>query len=130
MSMDAIGIAGSGMNVNRHWLDAISDNIANMNTATPTSGPAFQARYIVAQAGPGTSGVFVAGAVLGDATGIVVNDPTNPLADAQGNVRMPNIDLGSQMGQLIMAQRAYEADANVVTQAKTSYEAALQIGKQ
>ena len=129
MSMDAIGIAGTGLDVNRQWMNAISDNIANINTETPTSGNAFQARYIIAQAGAGTSGVFVQGTALGDATGIVVNDPTSPLADAQGNVREPDIDLGDQMSQLIMAQRAYEADANVVTQAKSTYEAALEIGK-
>jgi flagellar basal-body rod protein FlgC len=129
MSMDAIGIAGSGLDVNRQWMNAISDNIANINTETPTSGNAFQARYVIAQAGAGTSGVFVQGTALGDATGIVVNDPTSPLADAQGNVREPDIDLGDQMSQLIMAQRAYEADANVVTQAKSTYEAALEIGK-
>jgi flagellar basal-body rod protein FlgC len=129
MSMDAIGIAGSGLNVNRQWLNAISDNIANMNTATATSGPAFQARYVVAQAGAGTSGVFVKGTALGDAAGIIKYDPSNPLADAEGNVRMPDIDLGSQMGQLIMAQRAYEANAKVVTDAQSTYEAAIAIGK-
>ena len=129
MSMNAIGIAGSGLDVNRQWLNAISDNIANMNTATATSGPAFQARYVVAQAGAGTSGVFVKGTALGDAAGIVTYDPSNPLADAEGNVRMPDIDLGSQMGQLIMAQRAYEANAKVVTDAQSTYEAAIAIGK-
>ena len=129
MSMDAIGIAGSGLDVNRQWLNAISDNIANMNNVSPTSGPAFQARYVVAQAGAGTSGVFVKGTALGDGTGIVMNDPSNPLADAEGNVRVPNIDLGDQMGQLIMAQRAYEANAKVVTSAQTTYQAALSIGK-
>jgi flagellar basal-body rod protein FlgC len=127
--MDAIGIAGSGLDVNRQWLNAISDNIANMNNVSPTSGPAFQARYVVAQAGAGTSGVFVKGTALGDGTGIVKNDPSNPLADAEGNVRVPNIDLGDQMGQLIMAQRAYEANAKVVTSAQTTYQAALSIGK-
>ncbi len=129
MSTNAIGIAGTGLDVNRQWLNAISDNIANMNDVTPTSGPAFQARYIVARAGAGTSGVFVQGTALGDSTGIVVNDPTSPLADADGNVREPDIDLGDQMGQLIMAQRAYEADANVVTDATTTFQAALAIGK-
>ncbi len=129
MSMNAIGIAGSGLDVNRQWLNAISDNIANMNNVTPTSGPAFQARYVVAQAGAGTSGVFVKGTALGDAAGIIKNDPTNPLADANGNVRVPNIDLGSQMGQLIMAQRAYEANAKVVSDAQTTYQAAIAIGK-
>lgn len=129
MTFDAIGIAGSALTVHRKWLDAISDNIANANTAKPTSGPAFQARYIEAVEGQGTSGVYVAGTSLGSATGRVVNDPSNPLADAQGNVRMPDIDLSSQMGQLIMAQRGYQANAAVVDRAKETYQAALQIGK-
>jgi flagellar basal-body rod protein FlgC len=129
MSMNAIGIAGSGLDVNRQWLNAISDNIANMNDVTSTSGPAFQARYVEAEAGAGTSGVFVKATVLGDSTGIVESDPTSPLADANGNVREPDIDLGDQMGQLIMAQRAYEANAKVVTDAQSTYQAALAIGK-
>lgn len=129
MTFDAIGIAGTGLTVHRKWLDAISDNIANVNTARPTSEDAFQARYVVAQAGEGTSGVYVEGAAYGDAEGRIVNDPQNPLADADGNVRMPDIDLSSQMSQLIMAQRGYQANAAVVDRAKASYEAALQIGK-
>jgi len=129
VTFDAIGIAGTALTVHRKWLDAISDNIANVNTARPTSESAFQARYVVAQAGEGTSGVYVEGAAYGDAEGRIVYDPQNPLADADGNVRMPDIDLASQMSQLIMAQRGYQANAAVVDRAKTSYEAALQIGK-
>ena len=72
---DAIGIAATGLGVDRHWLDAIADNIANVNTAEPTSGAAFQARYIIAQAGAGTSGVYVAGAAFGSAAGRVTHDP-------------------------------------------------------
>ena len=65
MTFDAIGIAGTGLTLHRHWLDAISDNIANINTAKPTDGAAFQARYIVAQEGQGVSGVYVAGDAYG-----------------------------------------------------------------
>ncbi len=129
MTFDAIGIAGTALTVHRKWLDAISDNIANVNTARPTDEDAFQARYVVAQAGEGTSGVYVAGAAYGDKEGRLVYDPQNPLADADGMVRMPDIDLSSQMSQLIMAQRGYEANAAVVDRAKSSYEAALQIGR-
>jgi flagellar basal-body rod protein FlgC len=127
--VDAIGIAGSGLGLHRSWLDAIADNIANVNTVTATDGAAFQARYIVAQSGGDTPGVAVAGAEFSDAAGRVVNDPTHPLADAEGNVRYPDIDLGEQMSTLIMAQRGYEANAAVVDRAKTIYEAALQIGR-
>src|SRR5687767_10251892 len=96
----AIGIAGTGVTVYRKWLDAVSDNIANMNNVSPTSGQAFQARYVVAQAvdyGSGTGGVQVGGTALGNAEGRMVYEPNHPLADADGYVRYPDIDLGSQM---------------------------------
>lgn len=124
---DAIGIAGTGLTVHRKWLDAISDNIANINTAEPTSGPAFQARYVAVQAGPGLSGVYVSGAAWGSAEGRVVYSPDSPVADENGYVRMPDIDLGEQMGELIMAQRGYQANAAVVDRAQSAYQAALRI---
>jgi len=126
---DAIGIAGTALTVHRKWLDAVSDNLANVNTATATSGAAFRARYVLAEAGQGNTGVYVAGAAFGSAEGRMVHQPDHPLADAQGYVRYPDIDLASQMGQLIMAQRGYQANAAVVDRAKTMYEAGLQIGK-
>lgn len=129
MTFDAIGIAGTGLTLHRKWLDAISDNLANINTAKPTNGAAFQARYIVAQEGQGVSGAYVAGAAYGSAEGRMVYEPDNPVADAKGYVRYPDIDLSSQMGSLIMAQRGYQANAAVVDRAKETYQAALQIGR-
>jgi flagellar basal-body rod protein FlgC len=129
MTFDAIGIAGTGLTLHRKWLDAVSDNLANVNTVKPTDGEAFRARYVVAQEGEGTSGVYVAGAAYGDAEGRLVYEPDHPLADPEGYVRYPDIDLASQMGQLIMAQRGYQANAAVVDRAKETYQAALQIGR-
>ncbi|MEW1955613.1 flagellar basal body rod C-terminal domain-containing protein [Terrabacter sp. NPDC080008] len=129
MTFDAIGIAGTSLTVHRKWLDAVADNLANINTAAPTSGPAFQARFVEAQAGAGTSGVYVKGIREGDATGRLVYEPDNPIADAEGYVRYPDIDMGEQMGSLIMAQRGYQANAQVVDRARSMYEAALQIGR-
>ena len=129
MTFDAIGIAGTGLTLHRKWLDAISDNMANINTAKPTSGAAFQARYVVAQEGQGVSGAYVAGAAYGSAEGRLVYEPDNPVADAKGYVRYPDIDLSSQMGSLIMAERGYQANAAVVDRAKETYQAALQIGR-
>ena len=59
----------------------------------------------------------------------MVYEPDNPVADAEGYVRYPDIDLSEQMGALIMAQRGYQANAAVVDRAKETYQAALQIGK-
>jgi flagellar basal-body rod protein FlgC len=129
----AIGIAGSALGTYRKWLDAVSDNLANINTVRSTNETAFQARYIVAQAndsqGGNSGGVHVSGAAYGSAEGRVVYEPNNPLADAEGNVRYPDIDMASQMTQLIMAQRGYQANAAVVDRAKELYTTALQIGR-
>lgn len=129
MTFDAIGIAGSGLTVHRKWLDAVADNLANVNTVADTDGNAFQARYVIAQEGQGTTGAYVTGAALGDAEGRLVYEPDHPLADEAGYVRYPDIDMAEQMGQLIMAQRGYQANAAVVDRAKVAYEAALQIGR-
>lgn len=129
MTFDAIGIAGTGLSLHRKWLDAVSDNLANMNNASPTNGAAFQARYVVAQEGE-DGGAYVAGTAYGSAEGRLVYEPTHPLADEQGMVRYPDIDLASQMGQLILAQRGYQANAAVVDRARETYQAALQIGRQ
>ncbi|GAB3543418.1 flagellar basal body rod protein FlgC [Arthrobacter tecti] len=129
MTFDAIGIAGTGLTVHRKWLDAVADNLANANNATATDGAAFQERFVLAQEGEGTSGVYVAGAEFGDAEGRLVHQPDHPLADEDGYVRYPDIDMSAQMGYLIMAQRGYQANAAVVDRAKTTYEAALQIGR-
>ncbi len=128
-TFDAIGIASTGLTVHRKWLDAVSDNIANANTVRSMDDSAFQARYVEVQEGAGTSGAYVKGAAFGSAAGRVTYDPDNPLANDEGYVRMPDIDLGTQMADLIMAQRGYQANAAVVDRAKTAYEAALQIGK-
>jgi flagellar basal-body rod protein FlgC len=128
---DAISNAGSGLVVYRKWLDAVSDNVSNINDVAPTSGPAFQARYVVAQAQDygNAGGAQVGGVELGSAQGRLVYQPDNPLADKDGNVRMPDIDLAEQMGQLIIAQRAYQANLSVVQRAQDAYQAALGLGK-
>jgi len=126
---NASGVAGSGVTVYRKWLDAVSDNIANLNTVKGMDEDAFRARYVIAQEAADGNGVQVGGAVFGNAEGRVVYEPGNPLADEEGYVRYPDIDLASQMGQLIMAQRGYQANLTVVDRAKDAYEAALQLGR-
>ena len=128
-TFNAIGVAGSGVTVYRKWLDAVSDNIANMDNVSRTSDKAFQARYVVAQEAADGNGAQVGGVALGSAQGILTYEPDNPLADSEGYVRRPDIDLGSQMAQMIMAQRAYQANLAVVDRARDSYTAAINLGK-
>src|SRR5829696_2398090 len=118
--------------VHRKWLDAVSDNISNINTATRTTEDAFQERFVVAQSvdyGSGAGGVRVARAEFGSAEGRPVYDPEHPLADAEGYVKFPDIDLGDQMTQMMIAQRGYQANLAVVERATNMYQAALQLGK-
>jgi flagellar basal-body rod protein FlgC len=127
----AFDVAGSGLRTTRKWLDAVSDNIANINTARRTDEDAFQSRMIVAQANEygGAGGVRVAGAVFGDREGRLIHSPDHPLADAEGYIRMPDIDLGDQMTQLMIAQRGYQANISVIERAKDAYTQALRLGQ-
>jgi flagellar basal-body rod protein FlgC len=129
--------AGNGLRVHRTWLDAVGDNIANINTAKPMDEEAFRARMVVAEAvnygGAGQPGIGggarVAGVAFGDPEGRLRHEPENPLADENGMVRYPDIDLADQMTQLMMAQRSYQANLAVVDRARDAYLQALQLGK-
>lgn len=131
---NTIDTAGSGMNVMTTWIDALANNIANVNDTTPTSQAAFQATYVQAQAkstganGVG-GGVEVAALPQGSAAGVLTYSPQDPNANAQGYVRRPDIDLASQMTDLIMAQRAYQANSTVIDRATDVYKAAIAINK-
>ena len=129
---DTIGIAGSGLVTHRKWLDAVSDNIANINDVSATSEDAFKERFVDVRAneyGSGEGGVRVAGATFGSGAGRIVYEPDNPLADADGNVKYPDIDLGDQMTELMIAQRGYQANVTAISRATDAYQAALRLGK-
>ena len=59
----------------------------------------------------------------------VVHDPGHPDADAQGNVKMPNIEPIVEMVDMISATRAYEAGVTAINSAKQMESRALEIGR-
>jgi flagellar basal-body rod protein FlgC len=137
---DAINTALTGADASQTWLNAVSENIANMNDVTSPALGAYQTRYVVMSSapaepggtGPGTAvnesiggGVEVAGIALGSPAGVLEYDPSNPLADKQGMVRSANVDLGAQMTDMVMAQNSYEANIATITRAQQAYQAAL-----
>ena len=125
-------VAGSGLHVYRKWMDALSDNIANLNTVKPFDEAAFQERFVQVQNADINNtggGVKVSAIRYGDAEGRLRYDPTNPLANPDGYVRSPDMDLGDQMTNMILAQRGYQANLAVVERARSAYEAALGLGK-
>lgn len=126
-AFDTLRIANTSLGAHQVWLDALADNIANVNTVRSTDQEAFRATYVVLD--PRTDGgVDVEGFAQSSAEGRLVSSPDSPLADADGYVRMPDTDMSSQMSQLVMAQRGYQASVQVTKTAQDTYTAALQIG--
>lgn len=133
----ALETSRNGLSTYKTWLDAIADNIANANTVRAGDEEAFAARYIVAEAvdygnasAPGVgNGSRVNRVEFGSTEGRLVHDPEHPLADEDGYIRLPDIDMNEQMTSMIMAQRGYQANVSVVERARNVYESALRIGR-
>lgn len=125
----ALDTAASGVHLGRTWMDAVSHNVANVNTIKPGGEEPFRARLIVADSLPGTRGVRVSDVVEAPGPPDVAYDPDNPLADDQGYVTRPKVDLSQEMTNLMMASRLYQVNLSVMTQARDAYQSALQIGR-
>lgn len=129
----SIDIARSGLGFNKFWMDTIAHNISNINTMSTPGQEPFRALMVVAMpisqnSGAGR-GVAVSQVVAQEGEPALTVDPDNPLADANGNVAAPVVDLGSQMGDLIMASRSYQANMSVFKEARQSLEAATSLGR-
>ena len=126
-AFETLRIANTALGAHQVWLDALAGNIANANTVRRTDQSAFQATFVVFDP-RADGGVDVAGYAQSSAEGRMVSSPDHPLADADGYVRMPDLDMASEMSQLVMAQRGYQASVQVTKSAQDTYTAALQIG--
>ncbi len=132
----AIDISSSGMTAQQLRVDVISNNIANANTTqTPEGGPyrkeipIFAEQFKSTTSGIEPAGVAVVKIAQDNAPFRLVYDPSNPQANKDGYVEMPNVNVLREMVDMIDAQRNYEANATVINDAKTMANAALQIGK-
>lgn len=128
----ALNISGSGIAAAQTWINTTGGNLANANDAVAVKTPSYaQETPVFTPVGvPGAAGqaVAVSGIALGTTAGPIAYQPSNPLANAQGDVRMPAIDMASQMVGLIQAQDAYQANTFAMTRAKSAYKAALTLG--
>ncbi len=128
----SLSIASSGMDVYQTWLDAVADNVANINTIRSTDEAAYQERFVVAQSieeGGRPAGAAVTRAEFGNPRGRELYDPGHPLADENGVVLGPDMDLSDQMTHMLAAQRAYQANVSAFERARDAYLRALEIGK-
>ncbi len=124
--------AASGVSVGQRWIDTLSHNIANINTYTATDEEPFRARFLVIEengGGASTRGVQLRSIIRAEGDAPVVYDPEHPLADEDGIVQGPLIDLSGQMTDLIIASRHMQANSRVITAAREAYESALSIGR-
>lgn len=130
-----IDIASTGLGFNKYWLDNVAHNLANANTVRPGDEEPYRARVVVAQPlgnGPyaeSGSGVAVREVLEQDGEAAQVHMPDHPLADEEGYLVRPVVDLAAQMTDLMIAQRAYQTNSRSMQSSKEAYEAALQMGQ-
>ena len=146
----SVNIASSGMSAQRTRSDVISDNMANASTTrTAEGGPFRRSRTIMRPRvdSPYWRSPFLPeGLDNGIGRGVriaeiqkdyktenrLVYDPTHPDAiksgPREGYVEMPNVDIVSEMVDLIAASRAYEANASVIEGTKAMFQKAMEIG--
>lgn len=143
-----IDTSASGLTAERLRMDVISNNIANANTTRTENGGAYHRRYVVFTArerqsenfekalknamGSGQkigSGVRATRIVEDTSQGPLVYDPGHPDANADGYVEKPNVNMVTEMVDMITAHRAYEANSTVINAAKAMALKTLEIGK-
>ncbi|WP_066637303.1 flagellar basal body rod protein FlgC [Desulfolucanica intricata] len=134
---DSFSISSSGMKAQRLWLDLISNNIANINTTrTANGGPYRRQVPVFAQRlqetmenGIRECGVVVTRVTEDNSPPRMEYDPSHPDANEQGFVAYPNINIVNEMVNMMIASRAYEANATVLESAKSMALKALEIGR-
>jgi flagellar basal-body rod protein FlgC len=138
-------ISGSGMTAQRARLNAISSNIANINTTqTPEGGP-YRRKDVVFEAMPDARNfgeiltstnpksnmqrVQVTDVVSDKKAPLLKYDPDHPDANPEGYVAYPNINLMEEMTNMIQASRAYEANVSALQASKDMALSALELGR-
>jgi len=108
-------------------MDTIANNVSNINTTrTPEGGPYKRQQVVLSSKGTG-EGVRVAGIVRNEGQPRLVYDPQHPDADESGYVAMPDINIVTEMVNMVAATRAYEANVTVIGAAKSMSMKALEI---
>ena len=147
---NALDVSASGLTAQRYRMDIMSEIVANANTTRKEDGSIYKRKVVTFEAeGPG--GVPFK-TVLGRSTADLSNslgngvritsvhedntsepkkvyDPSHPDADEAGYVYYPNVDIITEMTNLIDASRAYEANATVVDATKSMIQTGLNMGR-
>ncbi len=144
----AFDISASGLTAQRYRMDIISQNVANANTTRTQDGDPY-VRKVVYFEEKGVRGSDTFSHVLNSVSknyagkGVkvarvledkvtpqnMVYDPSHPDADENGYVMYPNVNIITEMTNLIDASRSYEANATAFDAAKSMAQQGLQIGQ-
>jgi len=140
----SMSISSSGLSANRLRMNTLSANLANANTTRTEEGGPYRRRDVVFSATPtgspfedflnGTNGAQLSKVQVVDIhqdskEPRMVYDPTHADANADGYVAMPNIQVMTEMVNMLTATRAYEANATAVNEAKQMAMKTLEIGR-
>ena len=142
--LSSLDISASGLTAQRMRMDVISQNIANIDTTRTAAGGPYRRRIAVFAAKEENSfasylnnaclastggGVYVAQIAEDMSDFKKEYDPTNPDADADGYVSLPNVDEVTEMVDMMAATRSYEANVTAFNATKSIALKALEIGK-
>jgi flagellar basal-body rod protein FlgC len=126
-----IDIAVSGLKAQNKAIEAISSNVANSRTSDAGKGQPYRRVQTVLGLddpdGDGIGELRLEETVVDKSDFNKVLDPGNPKADAQGYVSMPNVDIPTEMVNLNIATRAYQANAAVLKRYQTMVEVSLEL---
>ncbi|NDV13033.1 MULTISPECIES: flagellar basal body rod protein FlgC [Crenobacter] len=128
-------IAGSSLTAQSQRLNLVASNISNAESATSSTGEPYRARHVVFSATPVTAadpqvaGVRVTQIVEDTSPFRLKYDPSHPLADDKGYIRLPNVNPVEEMADMISAARSYQTSVEVMNTAKTLMQKTLQLGQ-
>ena len=132
-SVGIFQIAGSAMAAQSQRMNTTASNLANADSISGPDGQPYRARQVVFEMAPangqGIGGVRVARVIEDPSPLRMQHDPKNPLANADGYVAMPNVNVVEEMVNMISASRAYQANVEVLNTAKTMMLKTLTIGQ-
>jgi flagellar basal-body rod protein FlgC len=140
-SFKIFDIVGSGLSAQSVRLNTVASNLANADSVSGDPNTVYRARHPVfqavkAQVGAGTSAIDQASGSSVKVKGIVQSnaapteryDPGNPLANENGNIYAPNVNVIEEMTDMISASRAYQDNVEVLNTSKDLMLATLKLG--
>lgn len=125
-------ISGSAMSAQSLRLNTVASNLANADSVVSSDGKPYQAKQVVFKAiqdSAGVNSVKVDRVIENQAPGKMVYDPKNPMANGDGYVTMPNVNVTEEMVNMISASRAYQNNVETMNAAKSMLIKTLTIGQ-